>query len=395
MDGPVTETWAVDAEWGFRGENRTDFESAWEPVILCLVGLTSGRRLSYWGRDGRLPAFFREHSRDLFISHYSIAELKFLSRLGIELPERWVDTFVEYRRSTNRPSPPKAGLSNALIQLGLPHLVPPIKKQLQQDILHLRFDPQSPTDRQRIQSYCFSDCDGCLALYQHLVSRQPIVTDWTVEYLRAVARMELRGIPMDLLVANLIVRARVSLRKDLIKEVHKTARVFKDETFKKRAFLAWARREGIVWPLKRSPTTGRYYHSTDDETMKAMEGRHPFIADLREVTKSFKSLGLRAIRIDGQRRRHYFSTSVYRTVTGRNAPRDFIFSGEMDAVADCAAESRSRVALRGLRGPGSRDCRRPVARPGPPVGLRVFRCTYVVRYHGWRRPAGCDRGFPS
>ena len=114
MDGPVTETWAVDAEWGFRGENRTDFESAWEPVILCLVGLTSGRRLSYWGRDGRLPAFFREHSRDLFISHYSIAELKFLSRLGIELPERWVDTFVEYRRSTNRPSPPKAGLSNAL-----------------------------------------------------------------------------------------------------------------------------------------------------------------------------------------------------------------------------------------------------------------------------------------
>src|SRR5262249_28521407 len=40
------EVWAVDTEWGYRN-GRVGWESAWEPVVLCLVGTRSGHRLSF------------------------------------------------------------------------------------------------------------------------------------------------------------------------------------------------------------------------------------------------------------------------------------------------------------------------------------------------------------
>src|SRR4051812_35814519 len=93
------EIWVIDTEWGFR-DGRIGQESAWVPVVLCLVGLRSGRRLSFWGRDPGLWAFFLEHSPDVFVAHYCIAEMKYLLRLGIPLPERWFDTFVAWRYLT-------------------------------------------------------------------------------------------------------------------------------------------------------------------------------------------------------------------------------------------------------------------------------------------------------
>jgi hypothetical protein len=56
------------------------WESQWEPVVLCLVGLRSGRRLSFWGPDARLRDFFREHRDDVFLAHHAPAEMKYLNR---------------------------------------------------------------------------------------------------------------------------------------------------------------------------------------------------------------------------------------------------------------------------------------------------------------------------
>src|SRR5688572_3988817 len=121
MTAPRDEIWAVDSEWGFRGD-RVDQESAWEPVVLCLVGLRSGRRLSFWGRDPGLRAFFRDHVGDVFVAHYAVAEMKYLLRHGVPLPPNWFDTFVGFRYRTNRPGNLEAGLAPALQRLGLPGL---------------------------------------------------------------------------------------------------------------------------------------------------------------------------------------------------------------------------------------------------------------------------------
>ncbi|MBI3411318.1 MAG: hypothetical protein HY040_23535 [Planctomycetes bacterium] len=321
------EVWSIDTEWGFR-DDRVDQESAWVPVVLCLVGIHSGRRLHFWGRDSGLQAFFRDHTNDLFLAHYAVAEMKYLLRFGIPLPERWVDTFVAWRNLTNKPGNLEAGLTSALCRLSLPHMAPVEKKELQLKILHLRFNPGNATDRQEIIDYCLSDCDGCAALYEriHCRIRDAVMNHWT-EYLKAIARMELRGIPFDVKEYTHIQHMQPAIKTALIGNVNRTSPVFVGETFKKKSFLVWCRRIDIDWPVKISDTTSKAYYPCDKETMKDMESRHPFIGEVRQVRKTLDQFEGRALTVDLASRRHYYSTSVFRSVTGRNQPRNFVFSG--------------------------------------------------------------------
>jgi DNA polymerase I len=321
------EVWSIDTEWGFR-DGRVNQESAWVPVVLCLVGLLSGRRLYFWGRDPGLRAFFREHADDLFVAHYAVAEMKYLLRLGVPLPKRWVDTFVAWRYLTNKPGHLEAGLSVALCRLGLPHLAPVEKKELQFKILHLRFNPDNPADRQEIIDYCFGDCDGCASLYQHINSRisVPIMSHW-VEFLKATARMELRGIPFDVEGYTRIQHMQPVIKATLIGDVNRTWPVFNGETFKKDSFLCWCRRVGIEWPKKISDRTGMPYFCFDKDVMKDMEGRHSFIAEVRQVLKTLKQSEGRSLTVDAMTSCHFYNTSIFRSVTSRNQPRNFVFSG--------------------------------------------------------------------
>lgn len=321
------EVWSIDTEWGFR-DGRVDQESAWVPVVLCLVGLCSKQRLYFWGDDPGLRAFFQEHSDDIFIAHYAVAEMKYLLRLGVPLPKRWVDTFVAWRYRTNAPGIPEAGLSAALSRLQLPHLCATEKTELQQQILYLRFDPDEPADREMIIDYCFSDCDGCAGLYHrvHGWVRPATMSHW-VEYLKAVARMELRGVPFDADAYARIQHMRPAIKTALIGSINQTHPVFATETFKRKSFLTWCRNSGITWPVKVSDKTGKPYYPCDRDTLKDMEGHHPFIREVREVLKTLSQFEGRALTVDPCRRRHYFSTSVFRSVTGRNQPRSFVFSG--------------------------------------------------------------------
>jgi hypothetical protein len=120
---------------------------------------------------------------------------------------------------------------------------------------------------------------------------------------------------------------RPVIKARLIGNVNATWRVFDGETFKKAAFLGWCRSEGIDWPTKISETTRKPYYCFDKDVMKDMEGRHPFIAELRQVLKTLKAFEGRALAVDPVSRRHYYSTSVFRAVTGRNQPRGFVFAG--------------------------------------------------------------------
>src|SRR5262249_42422608 len=187
----------------------------------------------FWGTDPGLPAFFRDHADDVFVSHYAVAEMKYLLRQGIALPGCWFDTFVAWRYLTNRPNPPEAGLAAALQRLGLPGLAPADKKELQLRILHLRLYPDSPADRRAIIHYCYSDCDGGAALYQRLHDRvRPLLMAHWVEYLKAIARMELRGIPFDADGYARVQRLQPAIKARLIGNANATWPVFQDERFR-------------------------------------------------------------------------------------------------------------------------------------------------------------------
>jgi hypothetical protein len=322
------EIWSVDSEWGFR-DGRLDCESAWTPVVLCAVGLRFGRRLVFWGDDPGLRAFFHEARGDEFVAHAATAEMKYLLRLGVRPPPRWFDTHAAWRYLTNRPGRPPSGLLDALHQLGLPHLAPAAKKDLQQSILHLRFDPDSAPERRRIADYCLSDCDGAAALYTRLAPKVPpaLMSHWT-EYLLAVARMELRGIPVDLPAWRRIQAGRPDILRALRQDVNRVWPVYRGgEVEDRKAFLAWCKQAGISWPVRISPATGLPYRPLDDDTLKEMEGRHPFIGLLRQTRKTARQLGQRSMTVDAARGRHYFETMPFASVTGRNQPKGFIFGG--------------------------------------------------------------------
>jgi hypothetical protein len=254
--------------------------------------------------------------------------MKYLLRLGIGLPQRWFDTYAAWRRLNNRPGRPDASLTAVLAQLGLPHLHLLDKQRWQQKILRLEFDAGSDRDRREITDYCFSDCDGCAAVYQHIIGKvDPAAMEIWTEYLKAISRMELRGIPFDVRTARMIIYSREAIVEHLIGLVNKTHPIYVDMTFRRRAFFEWCAKQNISWPWTRSKITGRPMQSLADDAMKLMETRHPFINLVRQVRKTVRAFNRLSIKADGRSGRHYFSTWPFRSLTGRNQPRNYVFGG--------------------------------------------------------------------
>jgi DNA polymerase I len=319
-------TWIADCEWAFRG-GRIGYESSFEPVVFCVRRYGSRQRYSFWGRDHGLDNFINDHINDLFVSHFNVAEMKYLLRREIELPQRWFDTYVASRVLTNRPSYPEAGLLSVLGTLGLPHRPPAQKDDMREWILRLQFDPQSTTDRKSIIKYCHRDCEDCGRVYGAICPRiDPVAMTIWCRYLAAAARMELRGVSTDAAMAHKIWLAGADVNDFLREKVNSVYPIYVGTTLSKKRFFAWAASEGIKWPARRNEK-GTLFRSMDDATLKSMSVFHPFIGLVRQVKKTTGSLGRRRIIFDGRTGRHHYDTSPFRSITGRNQPKDFIFGG--------------------------------------------------------------------
>jgi DNA polymerase I-like protein with 3'-5' exonuclease and polymerase domains len=315
----------IDSEWGF--DCPVGWPSRWEPVTFCAVDVATGERVSFRKRDPRLRDWIDAHREDLFIAHNLVAEAKYLLQLGIAPPTRWFDTFVAERFMTNRwhyqSRGLRANLSESLRRLGLDHMAPAEKETLRKRILSLDF---TDADWEEIDEYCFSDCRGTLALYEVRRDQVPpaLMNHW-VEYLLAVAKMELRGMRIDMGMWHRILAAREQLIELQTTGINAIWPMFDGTTFKRKAFLEWVRHVRIVWPTKRSKTTGKIIFDLEDDTFKSMEGRHPFIPQLREARKTIRALSKRSLVIDETTGRHYHDHLAFATVTGRAAPKKFIW----------------------------------------------------------------------
>ena len=166
-------------------------------------------------------------------------------------------------------------------------------------------------------------------LYRHLHDKiNPKIMDYWAEYAKVVGAIELRGITFDFETTNLIWYSQRWICEDLIGQVNHVYPIFVGTSFKRRAFFEWLNANNIAWPWKKSETTGRMTQSLDQDTMEDMECRHPFIKQVRQVIKTYESFyERRPLKVDHLSRRHYFSTWAFRSITGRNQPRNFVFSG--------------------------------------------------------------------
>jgi DNA polymerase I len=261
----------------FRAIWVVDFEFAHYPTglpdIVCLAAreLHSGESLALW-RDqlGNGPPY--DIGEDALLVFYSgmEAELACHLTLGWPLPANCVDLIVEYRMAINgrEPTkPPQLAMLAAAAQLGVSIKYSPADKDRIRERISLGW-PFSETERAEILDYVQTDVDEELALFRALspqaASRWAV---WRGEFIKSVARMWSRGVPIGQRYKALgsDPAARLALRESIIADLRADF-PFYDGVVLKNALLAdWLTDHGI--PLKRT-TSG--LASTDQEHLNRL-----------------------------------------------------------------------------------------------------------------------------
>ncbi len=331
----VTETSIViiDTEWGYRN-GRIGGESALMPVVLCALAIPSGQEHVFLpGKDDlRLKGFLDANKDAVFVAHSAVAEMKYLIRLGMPIPDRWYDTMLAERWLVNSPLHPEVNLIKSLERHRLSHLTPLEKKEIREKILHLDFNFGDSHEMAEITEYCMQDCRACAALFQ----RQRSVTEnrgcldscmsWWALYLRAVAKMELRGIPIDVPTYHKITENWGEIREKLTAEINAVAPVMNLSGINRTAFRVFCKSNRIPLPRKYDKAARKIRFSVENEALKEIEHCHSLIPKIRETQKTLVALRNNQMVMDAEKERHYFSVGPFGTITGRNASRQFLFS---------------------------------------------------------------------
>jgi hypothetical protein len=316
--------WAIDTEFGWKDGVQTD--PAFSPVLCCMVNLDTGRARSFWGRDPGLAAFVRRHRNDLFIAHNATAEMSYLLRLGIEPPARWFDTMIGFRFYTNREVPPKARLTAALDWFGLTHACGEEKSVLQARLGRLGIDPDDPAELRAVEDYCREDCVKTGQLYGRLAPRVPATfMQFASDYCVQLARMERNGIPLDMATYERLFDRREEVINAVVARANDTNPVFVNGRLSRQAFFTWCVRNGVGWPLTRSPHTGQKILSLDQKIFERMKTRHPFIQLVHECNKTVLRLNKRSLAVDTGSNRHYAGNIPYAQSSGRTSLKGNLF----------------------------------------------------------------------
>jgi DNA polymerase I len=140
-------------------------------------------------------------------------------------------------------------------------------------------------------------------------------------YMKAVARMERTGIPIDTDCYSQLVANWDRLKEDLIAAVDADYGVYEGATFKANRFAEYLLRQGIPWP--------KYPNGVlrlDDDTFRDQVRRWLQLQPLRELRATLSGLRLTGLEV-GADERNRCLLSPFKAVTGRNQPSNtkFIF----------------------------------------------------------------------
>ena len=312
------EVWLVDFEFSAPPGERPN------PVCLVAREFRSGRTLRLWQddlRSCRVPPY-PTGPDCLFVAYFASAELGCHLALGWALPARVLDLYVEFRNIANGLSPPTGfGLLGALSWFCLGAMDAAEKGSMRE--LAIRGGPWTSEEREALLSYCESDV---LALAKLLPAMLPELdlsraVACRGRYMKAVARMESAGVPIDVPTLSLLRGGWESVQDRLIRSVDSRFGVFDGQRFKADRWAGWLARSGIPWPCLES---GKL--AMDDDTFREMARGYPDVALMRELRVSLSRLRLHELAV-GSDGRNRALLSPYRARTGRNQPSNsrFIF----------------------------------------------------------------------
>jgi DNA polymerase I len=316
-DLPYPEIWVEDTEY-YPGRGLRNGGVEGDPITpLCRVAIEirSGRTVRQW-QDELGP--FSPYGRDALFGSYSLpAEFGFHLRRGWSEPAHAIDALVEFRHHINDGRDRDRSLGGALNFFGLESLDLANKKDMRDRILQgPAFTEQEKRD---ILDYCEDDVKALARLLPRLI---PTIRSWPHALLRgrvqwAMAKIEQRGLPIDLPLLTRLRRHWDGMRADMVSaldpfgvyEIIDGVAHWRMERFE--AFVA---HYNLHWPRLAS---GKL--RTDDETFREMAMLYPLVNPLRELRCSLSKLKLNSLAV-GADARNRTPLWAYGTKTARCAP---------------------------------------------------------------------------
>ena len=293
------------------------------PVCFVFHELTSGRTERIWLTDN-IPARppFDLGREALFVAYYASAELGCFLALNWELPANVLDLYAEFSLMTSGLQPPCGrGLLGALAWFGIDGIEADEKKEMRNLILNNR--SFTAAEQAKVLDYCESDV---VALKKLLPAMAPAIDLPRAllrgEYMKAVAQMEGRGVPIDTKALTLFREHWSGIQEELIRRIDTGRGIYEGRVFKSEKFLNYCARAGIVWPLLDS---GR--PALDDNSFREMSRRYPdAIGPVHELRQALSSMRLADLQV-GADGRNRCLLSPFGSRSGRNQPSNtkFIF----------------------------------------------------------------------
>ena len=311
------EVWLVDFEFSAPPGER--------PSVVCLVAweLGTGRRLRRWQNEvaGMCRPPYSVGEEVLFVAYYASAEMGCHLSLDWPLPANVLDLFTEFRNRTNGLSLPcGSGLLGALAWFGLGSIEAAHKESMRQ--LALRGGPWNDAEKAALLDYCEADVAALAKLLPQMVGALDIPRALLRgRYMKAAARIEHHGIPIDTGMLALLREYWQAMRQDLIAEIDAEYGVFESRRFKAARFANWLAEHHVPWPRL---STGAL--DLRDDTFREMARTHPNVVPLRELRVALSQMRLSELAIGGDGRNRCL-LSCFHTRTGRNQPSNsrFIF----------------------------------------------------------------------
>ncbi|MDQ8191573.1 DNA polymerase [Roseibacillus persicicus] len=307
--------YSIDFEFSSRaGENPKPWCVAWH----CLE---TGNEGTLW--LGSAPVVSPFPAEFCMIAHYALAELACFLELGWPLPVGVIDTLAEAR--TVEGQVVHTGGSWALLAVATRYGIATMSSDHKSEMRELAMGDQVPAERrQDLMEYCLEDVRTGLAVFRALEPSIHLPEAWLRgRYLKSLAHVERRGIPIDVDLVERLRKKGPEIREAAWTQArHEYPGVIADEgSFSSMAWLRWCANVGIPWP--RLPSGAP---ALDSDTFKRMSDRYPSVRTMTYARK-FRSQGRTfdfPLGADGRLR---CLLSPFGSDTGRNQPSNsrFIF----------------------------------------------------------------------
>lgn len=300
-------TYAIDFEY-FAAEGERP-----RPHCLCWVIVETGEEGRLWIDDTTTaPTFGRD---GLIVAHYALAELGCYEALGWATPPRVIDTLAEARVVRGQARP---GGGWGLLGVAAAYGIQTMSGEHKGEMREVAMQPEVPVDRRGdLLEYCLDDCRALAELWRRLGPSVDLPrAELRGRYLKALGRVEGRGIPADVELIGRLASSWPAIREKVRESALEVyPGTFSDSgSFSATGWLRWCDQNAVPWP--QYPTGAP---QLDDDTFKRVASRFPeveFMRNTRRTLSQSRAVGF-PLGADGRLR---CMLSPFGSDTGRNQP---------------------------------------------------------------------------